>query len=395
MFRPAAQQGGNLGLTAPPTTHLECRLVARSARTVLRGVAAATALVAGLAMVPGTAVADPSQKTIEARKELERINHEVELAAEAYNAAEIELQSAKRAAARAQARVAAKEAEVAATSRGLGELAAAAYRSGGTIDPVLRLMTSATPGTFLDKAGTLDAVARNQSGQLRAVKAARQGLEHERRLAAQELARADAITASMERTRQDIERKLVRQQELVRRLESADARRERLEREAAERRAAQLAAARARAAALAAAERARKEALARASRTRTTSAPALYNGPSSGRGAIAVQEAYRQLGKPYRWGAAGPDSFDCSGLTMWAWARAGVSLPHHSGSQYQQGRHVSQGELQPGDLVFFGSPIHHVGMYVGSGNMIHAPQTGDVVKVSSAFRSDYVGAVRL
>ncbi|HWL35768.1 MAG TPA: NlpC/P60 family protein [Frankiaceae bacterium] len=345
-------------------------------------------------MVPGTAVADPSQKTIEARKELARINTEVALAAEAFNGAEIELQAAKRAAARAQARVAAKEAEVAATSRGLGELAAAAYRSGGTIDPVLRLMTSATPGTFLDKAGTLDAVVRNQSGQLRAVKAARQGLEHERRVAAQELARADAIAASMERTRQEIERKLVRQQELVRRLESADARRERLEREAAERRAAQLEAARARAAALAAAERARREALARASRTRTASVPA-YNGPASGRAAIAVQEAYRQLGKPYRWGAEGPDSFDCSGLSKWAWAKAGVSLPHYSRAQYNEGRHVSQGELQPGDLVFFGNPIHHLGIYVGNGNMIHAPQTGDVVKVSSAMRSDYAGAVRL
>lgn len=346
-------------------------------------------------MVPGTAAADPSQKTIEARRELARINHEVALAAEAFNGAKIELQAAKRAAARAQARVAAKAAEVAATSRGLGELAAAAYRSGGTIDPVLRLMTSATPGTFLDKAGTLDAVARNQSGRLRAVKAARQSLEHERRVAAQELARADTIAASMERTRQEIERKLVRQQELVRRLESADARRERLEREAAERRAAQLEAARARAAALAAAERARREALARASRTRQASAPAAYNGPASGRAAIAVQEAYRQLGKPYRWGAEGPDSFDCSGLSKWAWAKAGVSLPHYSRAQYNEGRRVSQAELQPGDLVFFGNPIHHLGIYVGNGNMIHAPQTGDVVKVSSAMRSDYTGAVRL
>jgi cell wall-associated NlpC family hydrolase len=72
-----------------------------------------------------------------------------------------------------------------------------------------------------------------------------------------------------------------------------------------------------------------------------------------------------------------------------------VSLPHYSRAQFNEGRHVSQGELMPGDLVFFGSPIHHMGLYVGGGNMIHAPQTGDVVKVSSAFRSDYAGAVRL
>ena len=79
---------------------------------------------------------------------------------------------------------------------------------------------------------------------------------------------------------------------------------------------------------------------------------------------------------------------------MWAWGHAGVSLPHSSQAQYGSGQHVSRADIQPGDLVFFGSPIHHVGMYVGNGNMIDAPQTGDVVKIQSAFRGDYVGAVR-
>jgi cell wall-associated NlpC family hydrolase len=343
-------------------------------------------------MLPGSAAADPSQQTIEARRELERINHDVEVAAEHYNEAEIALAQARRESARAEARVAAKRAAVAEVAKGLGQLAAAAYKSGGGVDPLIRLMTTATPGTFLGRAATLDAVARSQSGQLRRIKAARRALEHEQTLAAQSVAKADGIAKDLERTQQQIERKLTRQQELVTRLESADARRERLAREAAERRAAQLAAARERARQIAAAERARLAA-ARASRSRTVAA--VYSGPASGRASVAVQEAYRQLGKPYRWAATGPDSFDCSGLTMWVWAKAGVSLPHHSGSQYDQGRHVSQGELQPGDLVFFGSPIHHVGIYVGNGNMVHAPQTGDVVKVSSAFRSDYVGAVRL
>ena len=120
----------------------------------------------------------------------------------------------------------------------------------------------------------------------------------------------------------------------------------------------------------------------------------MYDGPASGRAAIAVREAHARLGTPYRWGASGPDRFDCSGLTSWVWRKAGVSLPHSSRAQYAGGRKVSQSQVQPGDLVFFGSPIHHVGIYVGGGNMISAPHTGDVVEVQPAFRSDDVGAVR-
>ena len=103
----------------------------------------------------------------------------------------------------------------------------------------------------------------------------------------------------------------------------------------------------------------------------------------------------KAIGSPYEWAASGPDSFDCSGLTMWAYGHVGVSLPHHAASQIGYGQRVSRSNLQPGDLVFFGSPIHHVGMYVGHGDFIHAPHTGDVVKISSlADRGDYVGACR-
>ncbi len=105
--------------------------------------------------------------------------------------------------------------------------------------------------------------------------------------------------------------------------------------------------------------------------------------------------AEKVLGRPYQWGAAGPYSFDCSGLTMWAYRHVGVYLPHFSGGQINYGHRVSRSNLQPGDLVFFGSPIHHVGMYVGGGDFIEAPHTGDVVKISSlSGRGDYVGACR-
>jgi cell wall-associated NlpC family hydrolase len=107
-----------------------------------------------------------------------------------------------------------------------------------------------------------------------------------------------------------------------------------------------------------------------------------------------VSIAMRYLGAPYRWGAAGPNSFDCSGFTMFVYAQVGVSLPHSSAAQFGSGERVSRANLRPGDLVFFGSPIHHVGIYVGGGSYIHSPHTGDVVQVSPLDRSDYVGAVR-
>jgi peptidoglycan DL-endopeptidase CwlO len=115
----------------------------------------------------------------------------------------------------------------------------------------------------------------------------------------------------------------------------------------------------------------------------------------------AVRWALAQLGDPYRWGATGPDSFDCSGLTSSAYAAAGVSLPRVSRAQWGAGPHVAVANLLPGDLLFYadnpGDPasIHHVGMYIGNGLMVHAPHTGDVVRVASIWRESYAGATRI
>jgi cell wall-associated NlpC family hydrolase len=116
--------------------------------------------------------------------------------------------------------------------------------------------------------------------------------------------------------------------------------------------------------------------------------------PPSGRAATAVAVAEAQVGKPYRYAAAGPSEFDCSGLVMYAWAHAGVSMVHSSAGQYTEFPHVPISQLQPGDLVFFGSPIHHVGMFVGNGRMVEAPHTGAFVQYSSIYRPDYTGAAR-
>jgi cell wall-associated NlpC family hydrolase len=117
--------------------------------------------------------------------------------------------------------------------------------------------------------------------------------------------------------------------------------------------------------------------------------------------ATAVAYAMRQLGKPYRWGASGPNSFDCSGLTSSAYRAAGVAIPRVSADQFYAGQPVAVADLLPGDLIFYAddpanpATIHHVGMYVGKGLMVHAPHTGDVVRVASIWRNGYAGAVRI
>jgi cell wall-associated NlpC family hydrolase len=110
----------------------------------------------------------------------------------------------------------------------------------------------------------------------------------------------------------------------------------------------------------------------------------------------AVEEARRQLGKPYRYGGSGPDSFDCSGLTAWSWGHAGHSLPHSAAAQYNVTTHVPVSALQPGDLVFFGSPPYHVGIYVGGGQMINALHSGTNVEYDSIYGvGDLIGGGRV
>ena len=117
----------------------------------------------------------------------------------------------------------------------------------------------------------------------------------------------------------------------------------------------------------------------------------------SARAAIAVAFALAQIGKPYVFAASGPRAYDCSGLTMAAWGKAGVRLPHFAAYQYNMGHHVSRSQLEPGDLVFFYPGIQHVAMYIGHGMVVHAPHTGDVVRIAplSEFGGSYIGATRL
>jgi peptidoglycan DL-endopeptidase CwlO len=185
-----------------------------------------------------------------------------------------------------------------------------------------------------------------------------------------EAAQAEALTArvELEELREEIETRIALEEEEIQELNAAI--------EAAERR------------------RAAREAEALAATIGVTAEDVGAEPASNPRAQAAVDAALSQVGKPYQWAGSGPDSYDCSGLTMWAWAQAGVSLPHNSSMQYGSTARVPQDKWEPGDLLFFGSPIHHVGMYIGNGQMVEAPYSGQNVRVNSAFRSDYAGAGR-
>ncbi|MEA2535489.1 MAG: peptidoglycan DL-endopeptidase CwlO [Actinomycetota bacterium] len=128
-------------------------------------------------------------------------------------------------------------------------------------------------------------------------------------------------------------------------------------------------------------------------RVAAASAPAAAPPPPLSAAARAVETALKELGRPYRYGALGPSTFDCSGLTKFAYGAAGIVLPHSAAAQYGSGRRVNRNQLQPGDLIFW-KGLGHVGMYIGAGRMVHAPQTGELVTITSIDQGAYLGAVR-
>jgi peptidoglycan DL-endopeptidase CwlO len=365
--------------------------VTGTTRSTLRPLVVAvslTALTAATGVVLTTSVAQAKplgHKIAEANAQLAALEETAEAATERYNAARIRLSDAQQKSESAQRAAATAERKLASLRRSVSAFGVAAYQ-GSTIDSSLGV-TAESPEAYLDKLTTLQAVANSQSQTLADFAAAQRAQEQAQVTARAALAARERATAQMEADRNEVLAAAHEQQQILQRLQDRQAAiiqaaRERAERIAAEEAAAAL---RARQAAAAAA------AAALVQQAPVSPPPAVHG---SGGASVAVQWAYRELGKPYQWGAAGPNSFDCSGLTQYVWGKAGVYLDHYTGSQWNQGQHVDRSQLQPGDLVFFGSDLHHVGIYVGSSKMIEAPHTGANVRVSYAFRSDYAGAVR-
>ncbi|MGW6402344.1 NlpC/P60 family protein [Streptomyces sp. NPDC055134] len=319
----------------------------RSARGSTVYVLSAVAATAAAGLTAAPAGAAPQDRPSGTRAEVDRLLEQAEQATEAFNKADEradklrdELGDLQDSVARGQERIN--------TMRGaLGSLAGAQYRSGG-IDPALALLLSSDPDGYLDKASVLDRVTARQAGELTELRRAQRDLSQERAEATRKLVDLERSRKAVARHKRTVEDKLAKARRLLDSLPASQ-----------------------------------REAYERASRGGERDGVPDLSGagvPSSGRAAAAVAAAMSAVGRPYVWGANGPSGFDCSGLMQWSYARAGVGLPRTSQAQRYAGRQVPLSEARPGDLVAYRSDASHIGMYVGNGQVIHAPYPGAPVR---------------
>jgi len=295
-----------------------------------------------------------------AHSRIDRLYEQAESATEKYNAAAERAGELRTQVEHGQERAARGQAKVNRLRSALGSLAGAQYRSGG-LDPALALLLSEDPQSYLDKAGTLDRIGSRQRDKLVRLKAAQRELAQQRTESGAKLAQLERQRAELKRQKKTVLKKLGAARRLLGGLSPAE-----------------------------------KAARERASRGggRGHAPGAGSEHASSARAAAAVAAARSVLGRPYVWGAAGPSAFDCSGLTQWAYGRAGTAIPRTSQAQRTAGRQVPLSQARPGDLVVYRDDASHVGMYVGGGQVVHAPHPGapvrydpvDMMPVSSVTR---------
>jgi peptidoglycan DL-endopeptidase CwlO len=339
-------------------------------RRALLAATAGLASLAALAAVPaGSALADPKVSAAAAQAQLQALSDKAEILVEKYDAAQEQLTAAQHRLTAQQAAIAMAQQTVDGTQTLVDAVVASAYKS-GNLDGVQSVLFAKDPQTALNSAGTMQRIAASRSEELRQATAARNKLAQTKTSATQALIGVQALEASLKAQQKTIDA-LVAQQQAVLNAQTADA--------------------------AVAVRASRSQTRVALPAVRSVAAPVSVPLPAmaDGRAAAAVRFAFAQLNKPYHYGAAGNATFDCSGLTMRAWGAAGVSLGHNAAGQYASTRHVAVNALQPGDLVFFGRPIHHVGIYIGGGQMIEAPYTGARVRVTSfGGRRDFAGASR-
>ncbi|MEU4048960.1 NlpC/P60 family protein [Streptomyces olivaceus] len=332
---------------------------ARTAATItLAGAATATGL-------GGTGHADPQPTAAQVKATVDKLYQEAEVATEKYNGAKEKADAAERRLEDLRDEAARKEDRLNSTREALGSVAAAQYRSGG-LDPAVQLALSSDPDRYLDGAAFAERAGTRQKAAVGRVRKELRDVQQLRGAARVEVASLKSRRAELQRHRETVTGKL-------------EAARRQLSRLTAE-------------------ERAR---VGDGTGTRASRAAGPREGlPSSAqaphsRAAAAVAYAHQKLGSPYVWGATGPNAFDCSGLTQAAYRAAGVSLPRTTYAQIDAGRRVGRSELLPGDLVFFYSGISHVGIYVGDGKMIHAPNPSAPVRVAPVDEMPFAGAARV
>ncbi|TFV52231.1 C40 family peptidase [Blastococcus sp. TF02A-35] len=299
-------------------------------------------------VLPGTASAVPGDATTadQAAARVAEASHQLEVVSEQLNEARVVLAGHQDAARAADEAADEAERRLDGLDGQIRQLARSAY-TGSKTSRLDVLLTSDSADQLVSQLGTLDAIAGHTNEVLAEVSSAAEDAERSRESAEREAAEAQRKVEEISAAQRDLESKIADYQRQY------DA--------------------------LAAPQRAEVD------RAHGGDAVAAPSGvvASSAAAQKAVDTALAQVGDRYVWGAGGPDAFDCSGLTSYAYAAAGVSLPHSSRSQSQMGTPVSRSELQPGDLVFFYSPVSHVGMYIGNGQMVHASTSSQPVKVAS------------
>ncbi len=312
---------------------------------------AVTALSVALPVAAGNAepkAPRPSFNELVAQARL--LAHQIDSLSQQYDGLRVRL-TETRSAARAAAKTAARfTAELSRRKAKVSQIAVASYETGG-YDPTLQLATTNDPQGFIDRASIMSHLQMENGAMVNSLQTAQASADRAQQTALQQSRQVSALVRQMGVKRSQIQSK-------INLIESA----------------------------------AYKKALVIANRTGhfPVTAPV-----GNSLGAQALRYALSRQGAPYVWGAAGPGSFDCSGLVLWAYQQVGIALPHYTGAQWMSGVHISRNQLQPGDLVFFYADIGHVGIYIGNGLMIDAPDFGQTVHVEPVYWSSYVGAVRI
>ncbi|WP_406468675.1 NlpC/P60 family protein [Streptomyces hirsutus] len=317
----------------------------------------------------GTGHAEPQLAPGQVKAEADKLFQEAEAATEKYNGAKEKAESAGRRLHDLQDQAAREEDRLNSARAALGSVAAAQYRSGG-LDPALQLVLSDDPDGYLDGAAFAERAGSRQNAAVGRVREQLREIERLRGAARLELTSLTSRQAELRRHKKTVTGKLDAARRLLSRLTS-EQRTELTD---------------------GGTHRTGPAGPGSAPGPVTSQAPSRTTGP---RAADAVSYAHQKLGSPYVWGATGPDAFDCSGLVQAAYRSAGVALPRTTYAQINAGRRVARSELRPGDLVFFYSGITHVGLYIGNGQMIHAPNSGSSVRVAPLTEMPFAGATRV
>ena len=318
----------------------------------LRSTALAALALSGLLFASPISHAAPTLAQIQAQ--VNTLQEEATAAAEGAQEAKVKLASLQKSLSGIQAQAEIQGKNVDAISKTLGAIAVAQYKA-GSLGSSLELLFSTDPSLYLSSAGSLESITRQKSIQLKKYQSATQTLNATELTVADRLAQVKALEKKLAQQSAVANAKLAKAEKILSQLKKED--RERLARLAQE-----------------------QEDADQASSIKAAKAASGV----SGRAGIALKFAFKQIGDRYVFGADGMTYWDCSGLTMRAFQAAGVNLPHSSAAQSRMGKSVPFSKKQPGDLVFFGSPVSHVGIYIGGGKMVHAPRSGSRVKIASA-----------